>query len=319
MKLNSITLKSSRSNLQLRFFLFLAVMTLASLMPLVALRGLPSNLATASTTFTTAMLEDAPSIISSTPSRQEHKPHHKTQATRCSAKPVEHMKKSGTGTLMSQNEEDVSLLETIGFNGICNGTYLEMGALNGVRYSNTHVFSKEFDWRGLLVEANPSSFAELQVNRRKDVTVHAAVCAKRQTVHFLSGGPYRAVDGILEFMSPGFKEKWWKNITLDSPQATTIECLPMSELLLEHYDGVKYFDIYSLDVEGAELQVLKSIDFDSYAFGVILLEANRKNDPIRNMALRTFLERQGYRYLIELNQNFWFVNQDFDHIYSDLL
>ena len=57
----------------------------------------------------------------------------KTRAKRCSPKSRAEVKND----LKSQQREDMELLQI--FPGFCNGTYIEMGALNGIRFSNTYM------------------------------------------------------------------------------------------------------------------------------------------------------------------------------------
>lgn len=82
----------------------------------------------------------------------------------------------------SQHGEDLVLLQW--FNGICGGKYLEMGALDGVTYSNSFVFEAALEWDGLLIEITPPSLKKLQSNRPFNVLVHAGVCETRQKVHY---------------------------------------------------------------------------------------------------------------------------------------
>lgn len=77
---------------------------------------------------------------------------------------------------------------------ICN---VQMGALDGVRFSNTLWYHKHLAWRGILIEADPVSYASLTTNRPYDVCVHAAVCHERQTVHYVQATD-GAVSGIVE-------------------------------------------------------------------------------------------------------------------------
>ena len=56
------------------------------------------------------------------------------------------------------------------------GTFLEIGAYNGVWMSNTLLFEETYGWTGLLVEANPRLFDECVRHRRKATRVKAAVC-----------------------------------------------------------------------------------------------------------------------------------------------
>ena len=47
----------------------------------------------------------------------------------------------------SQDGEDRYLVDTY-FKGLCGGTYLELGALDGVKFSNSHLFEFGFGWSG---------------------------------------------------------------------------------------------------------------------------------------------------------------------------
>ena len=47
------------------------------------------------------------------------------------------------------------------------GFFVEMGALDGTKGSNTFMFEAALDWRGMLLEANPSSCAKLFENKHR--------------------------------------------------------------------------------------------------------------------------------------------------------
>jgi hypothetical protein len=167
-----------------------------------------------------------------------------TKATRCPTKSkaeLEDFKKSQFG-------EDEKLLGY--FNGLCGGSYIEMGALGGLKYSNSHVFNKALDWKGLLVELSPSNYEKLVKNRRNEIAVvHAAVCANHQTVHYMAVSDMNpAVGGIWEFAAPSFRKKWWKNVSLDA--LPTIECSPLKDILVEHVAKEAYFDFLVWTLKG---------------------------------------------------------------------
>lgn len=42
------------------------------------------------------------------------------------------------------------------------GTYVELGAMDGVRYSNTYMFAKKYGWKGWLFEPVPEMYASLK-------------------------------------------------------------------------------------------------------------------------------------------------------------
>lgn len=208
----------------------------------------------------------------------------------------------------SQDSEDRLLWQRY-FLNICNGAYLEMGALDGVRFSNSHWFSHVANWTGVLIEANPHSFELLKQNRPKDILVHSAVCSSDQHVHYIHGSE-RAVGGIWEFMAPSFRELWHPNI--DVLQLPSVRCRPLHDILSE--SQIHYFDFFSLDVEGAELDVLKTLG-SRVRFGVIFVEADGLN-PQKDLAVRQLLQHQGYTFDMHQNRSNWFVNADFWKIYS---
>lgn len=113
---------------------------------------------------------------------------------------------------LSQDEEDKHLLRNW-FNGLCGGRYLEMGGLDGRIFSNTFVFQALLNWTGVLIELDPPNYEKILENRRKDIAVNAAVCRKKQILHYAASRG--AVSGIWEFAAPSFREQWWKDTSLE--------------------------------------------------------------------------------------------------------
>jgi len=216
--------------------------------------------------------------------------------------------------LHSQQEEDETLLQW--FNGVCNGTYIEMGALDGIRYSNTFVFNKMFHWRGILVELSPTNYEKLVKNRQEEIAnVNAAVCANRGKVHwYLSRSA--ATSGIWEFTSESYRTKWWKNATFND--TVPIKCSPLQDILEEVAPEHSFFDIFSLDVVGGEYEVLLSLDFEKVGFGMIVVEYGTKESR-KNAVIRTLLETNGYHMVQRLGNSDIMVNNDFGNIYKGLI
>lgn len=214
----------------------------------------------------------------------------------------------------SQSEEDAYLLNKF-FTGLCNGTYIELGGLDGVTYSNSFVFNKELGWKGVLVEGSPDLAERLKRNRPNELlTLNSAVCSKAQTVHYVSTkNGNSAVGGIYEFASPEFRNTWWQGIQIEN--TIEVPCHPLGKLLKDHVPEHNFFDFWSLDVEGAEFEVLSSVDFTEVAFGVILIEIAQAQ-PMKTMSIRTFLAQQGYLHLEDVSRSAWFINSDFANLYS---
>lgn len=209
---------------------------------------------------------------------------------------------------LSQSQEDRHLM--MFFNGLCNGTYVELGALDGLLFSNTHVFNKALQWKGLLIDASPSNHAKLQSNRPDEISViNSAICNTHKTVHYVEAG---AVGGVWEFSTNEFREKWWGNEKKIS-DAQVVQCLPLRDIFL-NYGFPFYADFFSLDVEGSELSVLESINFKNAVFGIILIEADIMN-VTKNIAVRQLLISNGYIFLYWYQRSDWFMNENFSKIY----
>lgn len=229
----------------------------------------------------------------------------KTAARACDARPVQ----LEADWYKSQSSEDREL-ETH-FKDLCHGRYLEIGGLDGVKFSNSYVFNRAFNWTGVLVEASPRNYQQLIKNRPNDLNVHAGVCENEMSLHWVES--HLAVGGFQEFADAKFQKKWWSDGQIQNAQV--VKCRTLEQILLEKVGPGFYFDFFTLDVEGAELSVLRSINFDLVGFGVIVVEADEHN-ATKNMAAKELIESHGYKYMGYKLRSDWFVNKDFEAIYK---
>ena len=199
----------------------------------------------------------------------------------------------------SQVKEDVNLLNHFFFEDpILTGnpvpfrtglTFLEMGAFDGITFSNTFYAEQCLGWKGLLLEASPKNFAALQENaktfgRSNAVLEHVATCAPPQThVEFAFSEDHNsATDGVAADMPSSFKNAW----NVDAKTTARIPCEPLTETLRRH--GVTHLDLFSLDVEGGEETVLLNLDFEQVTVDVLVVEQN-EHDTAKNARVATLL------------------------------
>ena len=203
------------------------------------------------------------------------------------------------------------------FGSICGGTYLELGGLDGRSFSNSFVFNKALGWKGVLIELRQDNFEKMVENRPDEIaSINAGVCDKPQTLHAVHT-ELGAVSGIYEFAAPSFKEKWWPGISLENdPRVQPIECDTLDNLLLMNAPGTIYFDFLSIDVIGAELAALRSIDFDRTQFGIVVVAIGA--DEMKNLAMRQLMVTKGYSFIADHENSYYFANLNFNDIYRDL-
>ena len=167
-------------------------------------------------------------------------------------------------TYYSQHGEDY-LLDCI-FAGQSNGFFVEVGCIDGRRFSNTLTF-EERGWHGMCIEAHAGYIELLRRNRPDSIICHCAAGeTDAQDVTFFanSRGSLSTIDPSKE---AEFREKYAKDFTGFEPQTVAMRRL---DSLFDEYQ-VPQIDILSLDVEGYEVPALKGLDFRRYSpkdFGV---------------------------------------------------
>ena len=139
--------------------------------------------------------------------------------------------------------------------------------------------------------------------------MNAAVCSLCRQVHYaVNTEPYwGAINGIVEFMSPEFKRKWYTG-KVKGQTTTPLPCLPLDTIMEKV--GVRHVHFFSLDVEGAELEVLKGIDFTRFSFDVMAVEADETDLNIANgkdKEILEFLESKGYELHSNYGRSNWIV------------
>jgi FkbM family methyltransferase len=184
----------------------------------------------------------------------------------------------------SQIGQDKILDQEI-FRGKTNGVFVEVGALDGYGASNTWFFEKERNWSGLLIEPNPIEFNKMENNQRPlSYKENCAISDVEMDINFLSiGGPCNVLSGIVEFYNPQHMNRidreldMYKSYPEGHELHSTREVIKMKAVKLQTlFDKYKMTDIdlISIDVEGAELKVLESIDFDKVNINCFLIENN---------------------------------------------
>lgn len=159
--------------------------------------------------------------------------------------------------------------------------FVELGALDGIRFSNSYYFEKELSWGGVLIEGETLNYVKLEENRMGEevVTVHAGICKDPTILHLFGTGPMAAKE-VVENMPSAQKTR-----------RTSVICLPMQDLLNQH-PAMDHIDFYSIDIEGAELDVVTTHDWDSMPVGVVVIEM-RPVDEHSNPSVRRALHSNG--------------------------
>ena len=184
------------------------------------------------------------------------------------------------------------------------GFFIEAGAFNGESDSTSLHFELEHGWTGLLIEPVPTNFAELLTKNRKAWSVQTCLSTQEtpETVHFsLSGTSKGTMSGIMG-----------GNDTQDD--TVEMQCLPLYSLLLSV--GNPTVDFLSLDIEGAEFQVLQNIPWDLVDIRAISVETQFAGEVMEGGREDIFrlLTGHGYTHLDSIARDDIFVKLEPNHI-----
>lgn len=175
----------------------------------------------------------------------------------------------------SQFGEDRVILPTF-FRNFTNGFFVELGAMDGSTFSNTRVFQKHLGWKGVLIEPS-DQFEKLRVHNRclsgGAICLNLAICNSWKVAEFRTGG-HPAVGGLKETMTTHHESVFFKDPS--KSQLVKVPCGPMGDVL--KFAGVKRIDFFSIDVEGAEVFIVDTMDWENIPVHVVMIERSFQSE-----------------------------------------
>lgn len=203
-------------------------------------------------------------------------------------------------TSRAQLFQDVLVLYLLGEKR--NGVFVEFGACDGERHSNSHLLETEFKWTGLLAEPARVWHASLLNNRDCKVDLRCVWKESGEKIEFL------------ETLSPELstvKSRSASDRHIRSEESSTryeVDTITLNDLLNEH-DIQPGFDYLSIDTEGSEIDVLCAFDIKRYRPSVLTIEHNHRASE---RVIERLLTQHGYKRVFrELScWDAWYVQKD---------
>ena len=158
-----------------------------------------------------------------------------------------------------------------------NGLYVDLGCYHPIQYNNTLLLYQN-GWEGINVDINKFSIKLFDFCRPKDINLNIAVSNKNSEIDFYFQKKLSLLSTIIKTQSDvAFQGKIKKSKIL-------------SQTLTKILDNSKYknrkIDFLDLDIEGADLEALESLDFSRYEPEMICAEIVDKNQPINDDNLK---------------------------------
>jgi FkbM family methyltransferase len=192
----------------------------------------------------------------------------------------------------SQSGQDEFLFNNV-FKNKVGGFFLDIGAYDGVTGSNTWFFEKTMHWRGICIEPSPQQFDRM-VMRRQCICYNICISDfEGETKFFDIKEGLTMMGGMLGDYNPDI----YKHIISDPNsrgQVIQSKVARLSSIL--DAEGVTNIDYCSIDVEGAEMNILSDIDYEKYNIYIFSVENN-----CDNLEIRRFLVSKGYEFVTAIS------------------
>ncbi len=206
----------------------------------------------------------------------------------------------------SRGGEDLILEEIFG-TGKSKGFYVDVGAFHPIKYSNTFKFYLK-GWRGINIDANKEVIDLFKKIRPRDINFSGGVGSETGVFEYF----IFEEDQSMNTFSTSFKGQVEQEGTGLS-EVKSIKVRTLVSILDEFLPESMKIDFISIDVEGLDLEVLKSNDWKKYRPKAIVVETQGKITDIQSNPIVSFLEGVGYSpvafSLVTLNAgNFYFLD-----------
>lgn len=180
--------------------------------------------------------------------------------------------------------------------------FIQIGSCDGAYLDPLHPFIKRDRWSGILVEPVGYAFERLVENYRDHedlIFEKAAICERSGTRDFYY---IRETDELPRWCSQ--LGSFDRNLVMAHADripelesylvSEPVECLTLGDLTLKH--GVKKVDLFHIDAEGYDYEILKQFDFDRFQPDLVIYE-HKHLDEEERAASEDLLQSNGYETL----------------------
>ena len=171
----------------------------------------------------------------------------------------------------SQFGEDKFILDL--FDKDYRGKYLDLGCYHPTRHSNTHILYQS-GWTGINIDLNPLTIELFNFMRPKDINYNIGISNSEEEKELYFINEFNTQNTLdknqLNFL------KNHHNVKDREILKTKLKTKKLETILLDN--NFHNIDFFNIDIEGHELEVIESIDFDKFKFKYICIEMIQHNE-----------------------------------------
>ncbi len=189
----------------------------------------------------------------------------------------------------SQEGEDMILERIFANNPI--GFYVDVGAHHPQRFSNTYKFYLK-GWSGINIEPNPDLYRLFVNNRKRDVNLNIGVSIKIGTLKY-----YMFDEPALNTFDYSTAQSRLKNTSYNLLKEPEVLVSSLENIFNSHIQPTTVINYMTIDVEGLDLEVLQSNDWNLYRPEWVLVEQLNMNN-LENLDFDIHYFMKSVRYIL---------------------
>lgn len=151
------------------------------------------------------------------------------------------------------------------------GFYVDIGAHHPIRFSNTYFFYLK-NWKGINIDAMPGCMKIFDKLRPRDINLEIGISKKENILTY-----FMFNESALNTFSQEFVREIGKYNEFKLIKSISIDTYPLGKILEKYLPINQQIDFFSIDVEGLDLEVLESNDWDRFRPKYILIEERGNN------------------------------------------
>ena len=191
-------------------------------------------------------------------------------------------------TSFSQDGEDLVLFSFYEDQKGYKGFYIDVGAHNPFRFSNTAFFYRR-GWSGINIEPTPDLIPAFHRHRRRDINLNIAISNSNEhlTFYMFDEPALNSFDAQIS----EFRDQTTRYKIIDKVKVQTYK---LAEVLDKNLEVNQRIDFLTIDAEGFDFEILKSNNWDKYRPQYILVEQEFDVDKIVQDKIFLFLRELEY-------------------------
>ncbi len=197
----------------------------------------------------------------------------------------------------SQDGEDVVLAAYYHGRKGYKGFFVDVGAHHPVRFSNTWMFYRR-GWRGINIDPTPGSMRPFRFLRSRDINLEIGIGRQPTQLTF-----YCFNEPALNTFDQALARQRDTGRPYRVVKTVSVPVEPLGKVLDKYLPSGQKIDFFTIDVEGLDLEVLKSNDWTKYRPEFVLVEDSEfRPGQAANSPIYHFLKNQNYEMVAALKR-----------------